>query len=163
MTKDLVTLVDEKIDRSATMDEDEMLEKRVRTAREMKQTPLSLEVNVAGYQVARLLIEDPAEMIAQGGQGLRLDSEVSEDGGQTWRPHGSDVFAPKQRLTSKSQATFGKHFVEERAIRYELFRDTDGHEIIQSTSAVFPDGMLFRWHVRQLTPGKIGLSAELEK
>lgn len=152
-------LLDPTTNRTRSLNQAELEETTVRQASEMRLAPQSLTVDVSGASSVRLIIDDPNNLISSGQVGVRFDSEISEDGGQTWRPHGIDPFWPGTQRSAKS----GQYFVEERAVVYEHAVDAEGHAIVTSAPTVFPAGWRFRWHWRQTAPGRLGCHAELER
>lgn len=131
-------------------------------AAQMPQAPQTITVDVSGAKKVRVLIVDPGNTIGLGTQSIRLDSEISTDGGQNWRLHGIDPWHAGQQLSTKS-ASIGYHYVEERAVVWESFTDATGHQCMRQAGAVFPAGTMFRWHLRQTADGMIGLMAEVER
>ena len=154
-----LNLLDTTVPRAGVMRQAELEEKTVRDAAAMRLPPQTLDVDASGASSIRLVIDDPLGLIASGQCGIRLDSEISEDGGATWRPHGIDAFYPGQGPSPKT----GEYYIEERAMQYARVRDESGHAIITATPGVFPSGWRFRWHWRQTALARIGLHADVER
>ena len=157
MGSKIIILVRSDINFPPSIGVDEVLEKVIHTTESMKQKPQTVIIDVSGCRSIRILIEDPLDLIPQGLCGVRLDSEISNDGGKTWRSYGADPFSPGRKLTVKTQKSIGKHYVEERASNYKS--QADGTMLL--VPSVFPEGTWFRWHLRQTISGPIGLLAEL--
>lgn len=123
---------------------DESRDGFVRASGDMRKQPEALVVDVAGASVCRLVMDlATTEAIAAGTIGVRIDSEISNDGGQSWKSYGIDPWEPGQQCTKKHT----QHFVENKSPR----------------RSVWPAGTQFRFFWRQTAVFDVGVSIELEK
>ena len=110
---------------------------------QMTTPPNTTEVDAAGARSITMEHQDPLGSVAGGTQAVRLDTEISTDGGATWQMLGRDTFG-----AGTNPGRCPKHRLQIRAMPAAL---------------TFPAGTRFRFHWRQQQTGQIGFSVHVDR